>query len=72
MKFEAGQIVDMKKQSLTGVREWTFIVIGPGEYNGFSMCYCIKAPEKASVDVGKTFSFNNYVLQATSEVIDAV
>jgi len=72
MKFEPGQIVEMKKRTITGIREWIFIVLGPGQYTGFSMVYCIKAPPITRHEVGKTFSFNNYVLQATAKVHDAV
>jgi len=70
MKFEAGQIVDLIKRSLLGEREYRYIILGPGENNGFSLVYCLKSPRDH--DVGQTFSMNDYVLNATGTVIDGV
>ena len=70
MKFEAGQIVDMIKRSLLGEREFLYIILGQGENPGFSLVYCLKSPRDG--DVGRTFSMNDYVLNANGKVIDAV
>ena len=70
MKFEPGQILETKKRSLLGVREYLYIILGPGKNPGFSLVYCLKSPRDG--DVGRTFSMNDYVLNANGKVIDAV
>jgi hypothetical protein len=69
MKFEAGQLLEMKKRSLLGEREFLYIILGQGENPGFSLVYCLKSPR--DLDVGRTFSMNDYVLSANGKVIDA-
>ena len=70
MPFDPGQIIDLKKRSLLGDRVYRYIILGPGKNHGFSIVYCLRSPR--DMDVGKTFSINDYVLDATGVVIDGV
>jgi len=70
MAFEAGQIIDLSKRSLLGERVYRYIILGPGQNYGFSKVYCLRSPR--DIDVGKTFTINDYVLDATGVVVDGV
>ena len=56
MKFEAGQLLETKKRSLLGVREYLYIILGQGKYPGFSLVYCLKSPRDQ--DVGQRVQTN--------------